>query len=316
VAGSVTLWFVRSIVISVQAEPRDVASWLALASRLEAGGFEALLVGDHPGSGAAPWPALGAAAAVTSKLGLGTYVLQTGVRDPVQVAADAATLDLLAPGRVWLGLGAGHTFAEWECNGRPRPPSGDRAGRLVEFVDAVYRLLNGETVNVEGRYLHLVGARLDGLPAAGRVRFVVGGGHPQILQAAARLGDVVALSGLGRTLPDGHRHEVRWTARHLESMLGLVRAERERFGRSPEVEALVQRVIVTEDRAHALAELSEQLPGTTPDELDQTPFLLIGTIAQMAEQLTRQAEQLGITRYVVREPALDAAEQILDRLRA
>jgi alkanesulfonate monooxygenase SsuD/methylene tetrahydromethanopterin reductase-like flavin-dependent oxidoreductase (luciferase family) len=99
-------------------------------------------------------------------------------------------------------------------------------------------------------------------------------------------------------------------------MLGLVRAERERFGRSPEVEALVQRVIVTEDRAHALAELSEQLPGTTPDELDQTPFLLIGTIAQMAEQLTRQAEQLGITRYVVREPALDAAEQILDRLRA
>jgi len=37
-----------SITISVQAEPRGAVSWLALASRLEAGGFEALLVGDHP----------------------------------------------------------------------------------------------------------------------------------------------------------------------------------------------------------------------------------------------------------------------------
>ena len=66
---------VPSIAISVQAEPRDADSWLALARRLQTGGFDALLVGDHPGSGAAPWPALGAAAAVTTRLRLGTYVL-------------------------------------------------------------------------------------------------------------------------------------------------------------------------------------------------------------------------------------------------
>lgn len=88
-----------SIKVSVQAEPRDLESWLSLARRLEAGGFEALLMGDHPGAGASPWPALGSAAAVTSTLKLGTNVLQAGVREPVQTAADAATLDILAPGR-------------------------------------------------------------------------------------------------------------------------------------------------------------------------------------------------------------------------
>ena len=303
-----------SIAISVQAEPRDTASWVALASRLEAAGFDALLVGDHPGSGAAPWPSLGAAAAATSTLRLGTYVLQAGVRNPVHVAADAATLDLLAPGRVLLGLGAGHTFAEWEVSGLTRPPADDRAGRLVEFFDAVSRLLAGETVTVEGRYLRLVEARLDELPAAGRVRYAIGGGHPQLLQAAAARADVIALSGLGRTLPDGHRHAVRWTSRHLNAALELVRAETSRLGTSPEIEALVQRVTVTDDRERALRELAEQLPGTTPDELGQTPFLLVGTIEQLAAQLARQADAFGITRYVVREAALDAAEQVLRRL--
>jgi alkanesulfonate monooxygenase SsuD/methylene tetrahydromethanopterin reductase-like flavin-dependent oxidoreductase (luciferase family) len=233
------------------------------------------------------------------------------VRDPVHAAADAATLDVLAPGRVLLGVGAGHTFAEWEVTGRSRPAPADRAGRLVEFVDAVARLLNGETVTIDGRYLQLTQARLDDLPTAGRVRLMVGGGHPDILRVAAARASVVALAGLGRTLPDGHRHQVRWNRSHLDAMINVVRAESEKQGTTPEIEALVQVVTVTDDRAEALAGLADQLPAASPEDLGQTPFLLVGSIEQMAEQLTRQAEQLGITRYVVREAAVDAAEQIL-----
>jgi probable F420-dependent oxidoreductase len=302
------------IVISVQANPRDATSWTALATRLEASGFDALLVSDHPGSGPSPWPALGAAAAVTTRLRLGTYVLQAGVRDPVRAATDAATLDLLAPGRVLFGLGAGHTFAEWTATGGSRPTAADRAGRLVEFVDAVRRLLGGQTVTMDGRYLQLVDARLDDLPAEGRVRLLVGGGHPQILRAAAGC-DVVALSGLGRTLPDGHQHEVRWTPEHLDAQLAIVRAEGRALGTAPDLEALVQVVTVTEDREAVLADLAAQVPGATAEHLARTPFVLVGTVEQLAEQLTRQAEQLGITRYVVREPALDTAEHILQLLR-
>jgi alkanesulfonate monooxygenase SsuD/methylene tetrahydromethanopterin reductase-like flavin-dependent oxidoreductase (luciferase family) len=139
------------IAVSVQAEPADLRSWLALARRLESSGFRGLVMGDHPGSGASPWPALGCAAAVTQVLKLGTYVVQAGVREPVQVAADAATLDLLAPGRVTLGIGAGHTPREWEDIGRHRPSPRERAARLAQFVDAVAGLLKGDTVTQESR---------------------------------------------------------------------------------------------------------------------------------------------------------------------
>jgi len=303
-----------AIKVSVQAEPRDIDSWSSLARRLESSGFEALVMGDHPGAGASPWPALGAAAAVTATLKLGTYVLQCGVRDPVQAAADAATLDILAPGRVLFGLGAGHTFREWEATGRNRPSPADRAGRLEEFVDAVARLLDGETVTTNGRYVQLVDARLEDLPVAGRVRLVVGGGNRQVLRVAAARADVVALTGLGRTRPDGHRHELRWTSADLGAQLELVRQESERCGTAPEIEALVQAVTVTDDRSHALAELSERTQGVPVGDLGTTPFALVGTIKEMAAQLGRQAEQLGITRYVVRQPAIDPIEHVLSLL--
>jgi probable F420-dependent oxidoreductase len=303
---------VVGVTVSVQAEPRGLEHWLALARRLEAGGYHALLVGDHPGDGPSPWPALGAAAAVTSTLRLGTYVLQAGVREPVHIAADAATLDLLAPGRVLLGLGAGHTPQEWQDIGRERPSPGDRARRLVQSVELVALLLHGETVSAAGGPLALDGAQLTGLPVgAGRVALVVGGGHPDVLAAGAAHADVVGLSGLGATLADGHHHKVRWSEQHLEAQLRLISVEAERAGNSPAVEVLVQQVIRTEDRDAAIEELRARLPDTPADDLSTTPFLLIGTPEEMAAQIHRQADRFGLTRYVVREPAIDHLEPAL-----
>jgi probable F420-dependent oxidoreductase len=303
---------VPDIAVSVQAEPRDLESWLALARRLESAGFRGLLVGDHPGSGASPWPALGSAAAVTQTLLLGTYVVQAGVREPMHVVADAATLDILAPGRVLLGIGAGHTPCEWEDIGRHRPAPRERAGRLAEFVDAVARLLEGDLVTVEGQYITLRGSRLDNLPVgAGRVGLVVGGGHPVVLRAAARRADVVGLSGLGRTLADGHRHEARWSAAGLRDQLQLIRDEAQRAGNAPVLEALVQMVTFTQNRAASIEKTSGRFAGASSEDVARTPFLLIGTYAEMAAQLLAQAEEFGISSYVVREPAVPHLERVL-----
>lgn len=303
-----------AITISVQSQPRDIESSLALARRLESSGFDALLAGDHPGTGASPWPALGAAAAVTTTLRLGTYMLQAGIRDPVHAAADAATLDVIAPGRVRLGLGAGHTFREWEMNGHARPSAADRAGRLVEFVDAVSGLLHGESVTVDGTYIRLDRAQLELLPQSHRVNLAVGGGNPAVLRAAASRAGTVALSGLGRTLPDGHSHEVRWSRAELDEQLAVIERESARAGTSPRVDALIQVVHETSDRAHALEQLSQQLPHASTDVLADTPFVLVGTRAEMAAQLERQAQEFGIRRYVIRESALETMEGVLPLL--
>jgi probable F420-dependent oxidoreductase len=303
------------VAVSVQAEPSDLQSWLALARRLESAGFRGLVMGDHPGTGASPWPALGCAAAVTQTLKLGTYVVQAGVREPVQVAADAATLDVLAPGRVVLGIGAGHTPREWEDIGRRRPGPGERAARLVEFVDAVAGLLKGDTVTWQSPALTLHGSRLEGLPVGGNVGIAVGGGHPEVLRVAARQADVVGLSGLGRTLPDGHRHEVRWSGEDLRRQLQLVRDEAQRVGTAPVVEALVQLVTVTEDRASSITEISGRIPGASAEDVARTPFLLVGTYEQMAAQLLAQVEEFGITSYVVREAAVPHIERVLGLIR-
>jgi len=302
---------VPQIAISVQAEPKDLDSWLALARRLESSGFRGLLLADHPGSGASAWPALGSAAAVTHALMLGTYVVQAGVREPMHVAADAATLDILAPGRVRLGLGAGHTPREWEDVGRHRPAPRERADRLAEFVEVTAALLRGETVMHEGRYLTLSESHLHGLPASGRVRLAVGGGHPEVLRAAARHADVVGLSGLGRTLADGHHHEVRWSAADLQRQLRLVRDEARRADRTPVIEALVQVVDVTQDREVAIEKLSSRIPGASAEDVAHTPFALLGTYEEMAAQLYAQAEEFGISSYVVREPAVPDLERVM-----
>ncbi|MDP1807252.1 MAG: LLM class flavin-dependent oxidoreductase, partial [Acidimicrobiales bacterium] len=120
--------------VSVQASPRDRASWLALAVDVEAAGFAGLYVSDHPGSGPAPFVALAAAAAVTERIQLGTCVLNAGVWEPMRLATEVATLDVVSGGRAVLGVGAGHTPSEWTSTGRPYPLAAERVDRMEELV--------------------------------------------------------------------------------------------------------------------------------------------------------------------------------------
>lgn len=132
-----------------------------------------------------------------------------------------------------------------------------------------------------------------------------------MLRAAARYAQVVGLSGLGRTLPDGHQHTVRWSQADLHRQLQIVKDEVPRTGHRPVIEALVQSVRVTNDRAQAINEISARIPGASAQDIDRTPFLLIGNHEQMAAQLSRQANELGITSYVVRQQAVPDLERVL-----
>lgn len=302
------------ISVSVQAQPEDAASWAALARRVEEAGFAALLAADHPGGVASPFVALAAAGAVTSRIGLGTYVSQAGVREPLLLASDVATLDVVSGGRAMLGIGAGHTPAEWAMLGGERPGAAERVARCVAVAEACRALLAGEEVTSTGPYVRASAARLDAPRPVGPVPLTIGGGNTELLRWAGRHADVVGLSGLGRTLPDGMMHEARWRPADVDRQVGLVaEGAAGRSGPPPVLEALVQAVEITTDAEAAAREFAARVD-TDPADMMAVPYAWFGTEEEILAELAAYRERWGITRYVVRDAALEAVAPLLARL--
>jgi probable F420-dependent oxidoreductase len=308
----------ENIAFSVQASPRDRASWLELARRVEALGFDALVAGDHPGTSPDPIVALAAAASVTERIRLGPYVANTGIRDPVLLAAAIATLDVVSDGRAFAGLGAGHTPSEWTATGRRFPGPRDRAARLLEFAQIFRHVLDGHPANVAGEFLQMQHAHLAApRPVQARIPMYIGGNHPRLLEYAAGNADVVAISGTGRTLEDGHSHEVRWSDDDVQRLVGIIRDSVSRT--TPPIEALVQHVSITETDAEArqaAVEACAVISGLDPDVALTTPFMMVGTAARLAQRIRDHAARWGISRYVVRPGAIAALTEVRELLDA
>ena len=90
-------------------------------------------------------------------------------------------------------------------------------------------------------------------------------------------------------------------------------AGEDRFARL-ELNALVQRVIVTEDRYAAAEELVRRWPELSAGEILETPYLLVGTVDQMVEDLKARRQRWGISYYAIHEPYLDAFAPVAARL--
>jgi len=273
---------------------------VAQALRAQALGFDLVLVGDHIGAEPAPLPVLTAIAQGTDRIRLGTYVLNADHRNPVQLAWEAVTLDHLSAGRFELGLGAGHTPAEYAATGIRLQPAAVRKRRLMELVEVVRRLLDGETVHHRGEFFQVAGAEV-GRSRQDRLPILVGGNGSRLLAHAARHADAIGLQGLGRTLPDGHRHEIRWSLEHLDRQVAHVRRAADGVRPPPAFSALVQVVEVTDDRTSALDALRARLPGLTDDAAGVIPYVFVGTVDQIRETVVRAAQRWGIRDFVVRD---------------
>ncbi len=129
------------------------------------------------------------ALAVTERLNVGVGILPTVARNPAVTAMEIATLCALAPGRVLPGLG--HGVQEWMAQMGARAASPLTV--FEEVMDAVRRLLAGEEVTVEGRYVTLDRVRLD-RPPAEPPALLAGVQGPKSLALAGRVADGLVLS--------------------------------------------------------------------------------------------------------------------------
>jgi alkanesulfonate monooxygenase SsuD/methylene tetrahydromethanopterin reductase-like flavin-dependent oxidoreductase (luciferase family) len=129
------------------------------AKRVEALGFDAFYVGDHPGWEHDCWIQLALLAGATVRLRIGPLVACTAYRPPVVTARLAADIDRLSGGRLVLGIGIGWDASVWGLGinefarlGLPYPPAGERQAALEEAVAIVRGVWGPEPFSFAGRH--------------------------------------------------------------------------------------------------------------------------------------------------------------------
>ena len=174
----------------------DVAAAVAVAA--EARGFESVWTGEHvvlpdpqePPSPAAPLfpmlhPSTGLAflAGVTSTLRLGTGIVLLAQRNPVVLAKEMASLDVVSKGRLEFGIGAGYLKAEFDALG---VSFAERGARTDEYIDIMRELWTSAAPAFAGQFAQFSGVQARPQPVqVGGPPIVVGGTSAAALRRAA-----------------------------------------------------------------------------------------------------------------------------------
>jgi alkanesulfonate monooxygenase SsuD/methylene tetrahydromethanopterin reductase-like flavin-dependent oxidoreductase (luciferase family) len=194
--------------------------------------------------------------------------------------------------------------------GAERPDVTGRVRRFQAVAEACRALLAGEAVTIDGPEVRTFQARLTTpRPVQHRVPFTFGGGNTALLRWAGAHADVVGLSGLGRTLPDGHMHEVRWSGADIDRQVDLIEQGASGRANIPIREALVQMVEITDDAEGAAHQIACRLHCKAAEVL-ASPYAWIGTVEEIRAAMVDHERRWGITRYVIREAHLDAVDQV------
>jgi len=216
-----------------QFPPLELLEYGVQAEKL---GFDSVFISDHlqpwrhdGGHAPAALPWLGALAARTDRVLLGTSVLTPTFRyHPAVVAQAFATLGCLAPGRVILGVGSGESLNEVPL-GLEWPDGKERFARLKEAVTLIKQLWSEDRVSFKGTYYQTELATIYDKPEQ-PVPIYIGASGPAATRLAGRIADgFITTSGKGHDL-------------YTETLLPAVREGAEKAGRSldDEVDLMIE----------------------------------------------------------------------------
>ncbi|MBB5160918.1 LLM class F420-dependent oxidoreductase [Mycobacterium sp. AZCC_0083] len=257
---------------------------IAQAQEAEAAGFDSVFVMDHfyqlPGLGTPDQPmleaytALGALAAVTERVQLGTLVTGNSYRNPTLLAKAITTLDVISQGRAVLGIGTGWFELEHDSLGYDFGTFTDRFNKLDESLQIILPMLEGERPTFTGKYY-----------------------RTQEAMAEPRFRDHIPLmiggSGEKKTIPLAAKH-----FDHLNIIAGfdelprkvqVVKEACEKIGRDPstlETSALVIAIIDENVTADVI-----------PDDFKQQA--VFGSPEQVADQIKTKVFDAGVDGVII-----------------
>jgi probable F420-dependent oxidoreductase len=249
----------------------------AMAAELENAGFESLWVSDHivmsrdiesrypfAADGKPTWPsdtpyfdamiALAVIATATQRAAIGTAVLVLPLRQPVVLAKQAASIDVLSGGRLVLGVGAGWLAEEFEALD---VPFGSRGRRFTEWLQILRACWTGEPPAFEGEHYHLPDG-VCALPAPGHdIPVLVGGGSARALSRAATAGDGWL----------AHQSAAAFDFEALQMGVERLREDAKRSGRAPGSLWTTLRIIDSSQRVQVVADALPRLREIGVDEV-------------------------------------------------
>lgn len=278
--------------------PRELLDYAVAA---EDHGFDSVWVSDHyqpfrHTGGHAPnalvW--LGAVAASTSRVTLGTSVLTPSFRyNPAVVAQAFATLGCLAPGRVILGVGTGESMNEVPV-GVDWPEQSERFARLKESIDLIERLFREESLSYEGQYYRTHNATLYDRPEIPVPVYIAAAGPAAARLAGRVAGGFICTSGKGSEL-------------YTDTLLPAVAEGARKAGReATEIELTIEmKVSFDTHRARAMEDVKFWAPLSLPAEKKmgvEDPREL--------ERLAKEVEDVAHRRWLVSDDPDEHVEQI------
>jgi coenzyme F420-dependent glucose-6-phosphate dehydrogenase len=288
------------------AEQFPPAELLGYGVQAEQLGFDSVFISDHlqpwrhdGGHAPAALPWLGALAARTERVLLGTSVLTPTFRyHPAVVAQAFATLGCLAPDRVVLGVGSGESLNEVPL-GRSWPDGKERFARLKEAVTLIQRLWTEDRVTFEGTYYRTEHATVYDKPER-PVPIYIGASGPSATRLAGRIADgFITTSGKGHQL-------------YTDTLLPAVREGAGKAGRSIGDLDLMIEVKVSFDRDLAKARNDTHFWGAlalSPEEK---------TGVEDPIEMQRRADALPVertaTRWIVSSDAAEHAAKVAEYL--
>lgn len=289
----------RPFRFAVQTGPFDDAAALsAFARNVEALGYEELYSYDHIGA-VDPFAPLVVAALATERLRVGPLVLNNEFHQPALLARTVATVDRLIGGRLVVGWGTGYMQSEHDAIGLELRAPGPRVTRFGESLEVVRSLLDTGGVAFDGEHHHVHLDSLGVRPANERVPFLIGGHGRRVVGLAARFADIFQFTGLHHGeggVPNGGGfaiEEVEERSRWLTDAAGDRDAGIERS-------ILVQATYVGDDAGVKLDGFVERFE--MPRELlEATPFVLVGSLQQVVDELEGLRERLGVSHVTIRD---------------
>jgi probable F420-dependent oxidoreductase len=289
-------------------------------------GYDTVFAADHVGI-PAPFPLLIAAAEATERLRVGTLVLNVPFWTPALLAREVATTDILTGGRLEVGLGSGHVKWEFDEAGIEWLPPAARAAKLAEMIKELHRYFSTDLQQMRGGRSAPKPVQRAGFGGFGPP-LLVGGTSDAVLRIAAAQAEIVGVAGTYQV--KGQPPGTLRLATVAEAGERMQFARKCAGARADDIEwhLLAQAVTVTDDRRSAAEELvaehraAAEKAGVTDEravlsteEALETPYLLIGTVDEIAAQLRRTRERWGYSYITVHEPYMRAFAPVIERLR-